>query len=110
MSKKIYKLQEEKPMTVEEPAIAYQTRVAEVPVFDNFDREFLMKKTLHNIEQLPTTRIQQINDFVEFILQKSDDVLITEGLQRLSSSCHAFDFLSKEPELYSITDLKVKYS
>ena len=37
MPKKIYKIQEEKPMTVEEPAIAYQTKIAETPTFDKWN-------------------------------------------------------------------------
>jgi len=73
------------------------------------EREVLMKKTVRNIEQLPTRRIQEVNNFVEFMIQKADDVLITKGLQQLSSLSHSYDFLNKEPELYSINDLKVKY-
>ena len=74
------------------------------------EREVLIKKMVRNIEQLPTTRIQEVNDFVEFILQRTDDVLITEGLQQLSSSGHSYDFLHDEPELYSVNDLKVKFA
>jgi hypothetical protein len=73
------------------------------------EREVLVRKTFHNIEQLPTTRIREVNDFVEFMLQKVDDALITEGLQRLSSSSRVYDFLKEEPEIYSVSDLKVKY-
>jgi len=110
MPSKTYKTQNEKPMTVEESAIAYQARIAEAPIFDNIERDVLMRKTVQNIELLPTTRIQQINDFAEFILQKTDDILTTKGLQPLSSSSQGFDFLYNEPDLYSITDLKIKYS
>jgi len=74
------------------------------------EREVLVQKTVHNIEQLPTQRIREVNDFVEFILRKSDDALITEGLQRLASSCHVYDFLRDEPEIYSVNDLKVKFA
>ncbi len=73
------------------------------------EREVLVQKMFHNIEQLPTQCIQEVNDFVEFILQKADDSLITQGLQKLSSSSHTYDFLDDEPELYSINDLKVRY-
>ena len=73
------------------------------------EREVIMRKTVHNIEQLPTKHIREVNNFVEFIIQKSDDVLITEGLQQLSSLSHSYDFLNNEPELYSVSDLKVKY-
>ena len=57
---------------------------------------------LGNIKKLPTPRIREVNDFMEFIIQKTDDVLITEGLQKLSLSGHTYDFLNDEPELYSV--------
>ena len=49
------------------------------------ERDILVKKTICNIEQLPMQRIQEVNDFVEFIIQRTDDAMITEGLQHLSS-------------------------
>ena len=73
------------------------------------EREVLMKETIHRIEQLPTTRIQEVNNFVEFIIRKADDALITEGLKQLSFLGHTYDFLENEPELYSVNDLKVKF-
>ena len=73
------------------------------------ERTVLVQKTLRNIEQLPTTRIREVSDFVEFMLQKVDDALITEGLQELSSASRVYDFLENEPEIYSVSDLKVKY-
>ena len=75
------------------------------------EREILMEKTIRKIGQLPTTRVREVNDFVEFILQRTDDALITEGLQQLASnSHHTYDFLNNEPELYSINDLKIKFA
>jgi len=76
---------------------------------NTMEREILMRKTVRNIEQLPTVRIQEVNDFVEFILRRVEDALITEGLQQLSSSSHTYDFLNNEPEIYSVNDLKVQY-
>jgi len=37
MPKKTYKTQNDRPMTVEEPAVAYQTKIAEPPVFERWD-------------------------------------------------------------------------
>jgi len=75
------------------------------------EREVLIKKTIGNIEQLPIKRIQEVNDFVEFIIKRAEDDLITEGLQQLvSSSRSTYDFLYDEPELYTINDLKLKFS
>ena len=71
------------------------------------EREVLMEKTIRKIKRLPTTRIREVNDFVEFVIRRTDDALITEGLQQLSSYSHTYDFLNNEPELYSVNDLKV---
>ena len=76
---------------------------------NKMEREILIKKTIGVIEQLPMARLQEVNDFVEFIIHKTDDILITEGLKQLASSSQTFDFLKDEPELYTINDLKVKF-
>jgi hypothetical protein len=74
------------------------------------EREVLVKNTIGKLAQLPTKRVQEVNDFVEFIIRKTDDVLITEGLQQLSSISHTYDFLNDEPELYTVNDLKVRFA
>ena len=78
--------------------------------FNQMERELLMEKTIRGIEQLPTMRVREVNDFVEFIVRKADDALITEGLQQLSSCSRAYDFLDNEPELYSVNDLRVRFA
>ena len=74
------------------------------------EREVLVRETIGRIKRLPTTRVREVNDFVEFIIRKHDDALITEGLQQLSSISHTYDFLYDEPELYTVDDLKVKFA
>ena len=74
------------------------------------EREVLVKNTIGRIEQLPTKRVQEVNDFVEFIIRRTDDALITDGLQQLSSISNTYDFLYNEPELYSVNDLKVRFA
>ena len=73
------------------------------------EREVLVKRTIGRIKQLPMTRVREVDDFVEFIIRRTDDAMITKGLQQLSSISHSYDFLYDEPELYSVNDLKVKY-
>ena len=69
------------------------------------ERELLVKK----IEQLPTTRVREVSDFVDFIIRKTDDTLITDGLQQLSYIGNTYDFLYNEPDLYTVNDLKVRF-
>jgi len=73
------------------------------------EREVLIKRTIRTMEQLPTKRVQEVNDFAEFVMQRTDNALITEGLQELSSVGQTFEFLNNEPDLYSVNDLKVKF-
>ena len=73
------------------------------------EREVLMERTIRKIEQLPITRVQEVNDFVEFIIRRTDDAMITEGLQQLMACSNTYDFLYNEPDLYSVNDLKVKF-
>jgi len=74
------------------------------------EREVLMERTIRKIEQLPITRVQEVNDFVEFIIRRTDDAMITEGLQQLMSCSNTYDFLYNEPDLYSVNDLKVRFA
>jgi hypothetical protein len=49
------------------------------------NRQVLIDKTVNKIRQLPDTKIQEINDFAEFLLSKIDDRIILENIQKLSS-------------------------
>ena len=74
------------------------------------EREVLVKKTIYNIEQLPLSCVKEVSNFVDFIIHRVNDSLITEGIQQMSSSSKTYDFLDNEPELYSINDLKVRFA
>ena len=69
----------------------------------------MLKKAMTNIQKLPATKIKEVNDFAEFLLNKIDDQLITEGIQEIASTSKSFDFLNEEPDLYAVSDLKVQY-
>ena len=73
------------------------------------DKNILVQKTINNIQKLPESKINEVNDFVEFLLNKVEDQLITEGIQEIASTSKSFEFLNNEPDLYSVNDLKVTY-
>ena len=73
------------------------------------EKDVLVKNTIGKLERLPSNRIQEVIDFMEFIIQKTDDDMTTEGLQQLSSISRTYDFLNEEPDLYTVNDLKVRY-
>jgi hypothetical protein len=73
------------------------------------EKDVLIKKTIDTIQRLPDSKVQEVNDFAEFLLNKIDDQMITEGIKKISATSKSFDFLQDEPDLYSKADLKVQY-
>lgn len=73
------------------------------------NRKVLIEDTIEKIQQLPDTKIQQLNDFVDFLLSRIDDQLLIEGIQKLTSESKSFEYLMDEEDLYSVNDLKEKY-
>jgi hypothetical protein len=70
------------------------------------NRSILIKETMDKIQQLPDVKIQEINDFAEFLLSKIDDKILIEGIQKLASDSKSFEYLKNEEDLYSVNDLK----
>jgi hypothetical protein len=73
------------------------------------NRQILIKKVLNKINLLPDSKIQEVNDFADFLLGKIDDNITLEGIQKLVSDSKTFDFLKDEEDLYSVNDVKEKY-
>ncbi len=72
-------------------------------------RDILIKKTLDNLTRLPGQKLREVSDFAEFLINKIEDKLITEGIQKLTSDSKSFKFLEAEEDLYSKADLKEVY-
>jgi len=72
-------------------------------------RETLIKKTIDNLTKLPDQKLKEVSDFAEFLLNRIENQLMTEGIQKLVSDSKAFKFLEAEEDLYSVDDLKEKY-
>ena len=73
------------------------------------DRSVLIKNTLKKIKLLPDIKIQEINDLADFLLSKTENKILQEGLQNIASDSKSFDFLIEEENLYSVNDIKEKY-
>ncbi len=72
-------------------------------------RDILIKKTLDNLTRLPDQKLREVSDFAEFLINKIEDKLMTEGIQKLTSDSKSFKFLEAEEDLYSKADLKEVY-
>jgi hypothetical protein len=72
-------------------------------------RDVLIKKTLENLTRLPDQKLREVSDFAEFLINKIEERLMTEGIQKLTSDSKSFKFLETEEDLYSKADLKEVY-
>lgn len=72
-------------------------------------RETLINKTIDNLKKLPNQKLEEVSNFAEFLLNRIDNQIMTEGIQKLVMDSKAFRFLEEEEDLYSVDDLKEKY-
>lgn len=72
-------------------------------------RQVLIENAIDKIKQLPDVKIKEVNDFVEFLLSKIDDKIITDGIQKLISDSKSFEYLKDDEDLYTVNDLKERY-
>lgn len=72
-------------------------------------RETLIKRTIDNLTKLPDQKLKEVSDFAEFLMNRIENQLMTEGIQKLVSDSKAFKFLEGEEDLYSVADLKETY-
>ncbi|RIJ46610.1 hypothetical protein D1614_18245 [Maribellus luteus] len=73
------------------------------------NRDFIIKNTIQKLNRLPDEKLPEVENFIDFLLAKMDDALLTEGIQELTSESKAFKYLEHEENLYSVEDLKEKY-
>jgi hypothetical protein len=72
-------------------------------------RETLIKKTIDNLSKLPDQKLKEVSDFAEFLINRIENQLMTEGIQELVSTSKTYQFLEEEEELYTVEDLKERF-
>lgn len=73
------------------------------------DRTALLSDAVNKIKRLPDAKLQEINDFADFLLRKLDDKAIVSNIQHLTSQSKSFHFLNEEDEIYNEEDLKERF-
>ena len=73
-------------------------------------KQTIIERTIHAINQLPLNKAEEIVDFVDFIIKRYEEQLLTQGIQQLASEGQTFDFLNQEEDLYTVNDLKEVYN
>lgn len=74
------------------------------------DKEILIKRSLKSLRKLPSKRINEVMDFIDFISEKyKDEIVLQKGIQNIVEKSNSFSFLKDEEDLYTVNDLKEKY-
>ncbi|HBX49800.1 MAG: hypothetical protein A2275_04465 [Bacteroidetes bacterium RIFOXYA12_FULL_35_11] len=73
-------------------------------------RDILMKKTIEKIQKLPESKLKEVSDFADFLLNKINNQILTDGIMQLTAKSKSFDFLNNEEDLYTKNDLKEIYT
>ncbi|OOG72411.1 hypothetical protein [Algoriphagus sp. A40] len=72
-------------------------------------KEDVINKTLKVLDQLPVEKIQEVNDFADFVLKKLEDQTLRIGIQKLVEKGKPSEFLKDEEDIYTVEDLKERY-
>ena len=73
-------------------------------------KQTIIERTLKAINELPQDKAEEISDFADFVFKRYEEQELTNGIQKITSESHSFDFLNNEEEIYSIADLKKVYN
>lgn len=71
--------------------------------------EILLNQTIHKLRKLPASKIEEVDNYVDSLLNKLEEKILSEGIQKIVSESETFKFLEDEEELYSMADLKEKF-
>jgi hypothetical protein len=73
------------------------------------DRQIVIEKTIKYLNLLPESKAEEVLDYIEYLYNKSEDVLLTEGITRLAAQSKSFEFLNDEEDIYTLDDVKERY-
>jgi hypothetical protein len=66
----------------------------------------LVKFLIEKSRKLSERNLAEVLDFVDFLATKHEETTIKKGIYALADKCESFEFLVKEPNLYSLKDAK----
>lgn len=65
---------------------------------------------VENLQKLPSSKIEEVNNYVEFLLYKLNDSILTEDLQSNQINSSVLNYVNEDPITYSVSDLKSEYN
>lgn len=72
-------------------------------------RAEIIEKTLNALNKLPENKGEEVADFADFMVKKTEEQQLQTGIQTMIAGSDAFAFLKDEDDLYTLDDLKERY-
>jgi hypothetical protein len=72
-------------------------------------KQDLIEKSVKYLNVLPENKIEEVVEYIEFLILKYDDVILQKGITKLNVGSNSFEFLKDEEDLYSLSDIKENY-
>ena len=69
----------------------------------------IIEKTVNALKKLPESKGEEVADFADFMVKKTEDQHLQAGIQHIIENSGAFSFLKDEEDLYTLDDLKEKF-
>ena len=69
-------------------------------------REAIIQKAVSSLSKLSQSKVEEVIDFAEFLLQKQENDDIQKFIYRAVDDSETFDFLLEEEEIYHLSDAK----
>lgn len=73
-------------------------------------RDTTIEKAIQTIKKLPTDKLQEVSDFISFLLKQHEEEQLIQGIQKMADGSKTFEFLNQEEDIYSMDDLKEVYN
>lgn len=72
-------------------------------------RAEIIEQTIAALNKLPESKGEEVMDFANFMVKRTEDLQLQEGIQKLIENSDSFSFLNEEEEIYTLDDLKNKF-
>jgi len=73
-------------------------------------KQEMIEKTLETLNKLPETKVAEVSDFADFMLRKTEDTELLQGIAQLTAQSKSYEFLEKEEDIYTLEDIKEPYN
>ena len=66
----------------------------------------LVRVLVEKSRKLDKEKLAEVLDFVDFLVAKHDEEALKEGIATLAEKSKSFEFLVREPDIYSLKDVQ----